>query len=86
MKCVNTTLDENDKENLSAVALVQRMNKLAYYCSKHPEIQTDLLVSSASKEGTVRVVSICCQGFQNQLQKDLGLTFPSHQNYIHPPE
>ncbi len=67
MKCIRAILDERDQDNPSAVGIVERINTLASYCKIHPDQETILQVSSASKSGTVRVVSICCQDFRNQL-------------------
>jgi hypothetical protein len=72
MKCIKVILDPIDSENQSAIGLVDRMNKLPEYCSIHPDFETVLIVSSASKTGIVRVQSICCKDFQNRLvQKGL---------------
>ena len=67
MKCIKAILDPIDQSNPSAVGLVERMNKQPYYCSIHPDFETVLVVSSVSKEGTVRVETICCEDFRKKL-------------------
>ena len=80
MKFIKVILDERDKENLLTVGFVDRFNKLPLYCKIHPDQETVLLVSSApSKEGFVRVQSICCEDFRNQLIQQK-LIAPENQN------